>query len=227
MFIIGAKMKLSTQTVTVLKNFAMINPSIVLKPGNVIRTISPQKTVMAIATVPDDIPSKACIYDASRFLSVLSLFKEADLNFEDKFCTMSEGKMHMKYVFADESMVIAPPEKDVNFPSNDVEVDVQWNDLQSVIKAAGVLGLPEIAFVGDGENCHLRAINSSDASADTYGIELGKTSDQFQLIIKTENLKLMPLDYKVTLSSKGISKFEGDYIKYFIAVEAKSTYKKG
>lgn len=220
-------MKLSNQTITVIKNFASINPSIVLKPGNEIRTISPQKTVMAVATISDTIPAKACIYDASRFLSICSLYQEPDIQFEDKLCTISEGKRKTRYVFADESMVIAPPEKDVKFPSEDVSVDVAWADLQSVIKAAGVLNLPEIAFVGEEGTCYLRAVDSSNPTADSYGIELGNTDDTFQLIIKTENLKLMPINYKVTLSSKGISRFEGDGIRYFIAVESKSTYKKG
>jgi len=220
-------MKLSQQTINVIKNFATINPSIVFKPGNEIKTISPQKTVAAIATIPDTIPSKACVYDASRFLSICSLYQEPDVQFEDKFCTISEGKRRTRYVFADESMVIAPPEKEIKFPSQDVVVDVQWGDLQSVIKAAGVLNLPEIAFVGEDGTCYLRAVDSSNPTADSYGIELGDANDRFQLIIKTENLKLMPLNYKVTLSSKGISKFEGENIRYYIAIESKSTYNKG
>lgn len=220
-------MKLSQQTINVIKNFATINPSIIFKPGNEIKTISPQKTVAAIATIPDTIPSKACVYDASRFLSICSLYQEPDVQFEDKFCTISEGKRRTRYVFADESMVIAPPEKEIKFPSQDVVVDVQWSDLQSVIKAAGVLNLPEIAFVGEDGSCYLRAVDSSNPTADSYGIELGDANDRFQLIIKTENLKLMPLNYKVTLSSKGISKFEGENIRYYIAIESKSTYNKG
>lgn len=220
-------MKLSQQTINVIKNFATINPSIIFKPGNEIKTISPQKTVAAIATIPDTIPSKACVYDASRFLSICSLYQEPDVQFEDKFCTISEGKRRTRYVFADESMVIAPPEKEIKFPSQDVVVDVQWSDLQSVIKAAGVLNLPEIAFVGEDGTCYLRAVDSSNPTADSYGIELGDANDRFQLIIKTENLKLMPLNYKVTLSSKGISKFEGENIRYYIAIESKSTYNKG
>jgi hypothetical protein len=227
MFIKGVKMKLSQQTLNVIKNFATINPSIVLKPGTEIKTISPQKTIIAIASIPDEIPSEACVYDASRFLSVLSLFKDPEIRFNEKYCTISEEKMNMKYVFADKSMVITPPETGVKFPSEDVSVDVKWNDLQSVIKAAGVLGLPEIAFVGDGEKCYLKAIKSSDVSADDYGIELGNTSDIFRMIVKAENLKLMPFDYKVTLSSKGISKFESNHVNYFIAVETTSSYKKG
>lgn len=221
-------MKLSEQTLTVLKNFTTINPSIVLKPGKELRTVSPQKTVIGIATIPDEFPIQACIYDASRFLSMCSLYTDPDLNFDsDKFCTITAGKQKTKYVFADISMVIAPPEKDIQLPSEDVQVEVTWDTLQSALKAAGVLQLPEVAFVGRDGVCYLSAVDSANPTADTHDIELGSTNDEFKLIIKTENLKLIPTNYKVTLSAKGISLFEGENIKYFVAVESKSTYKKG
>lgn len=220
-------MKFSESTNTVLKNFSAINPSIVFKPGNTIRTISPQKTVMAVAKIDDEIPSDACVYDMSRFLSICSLYKEPEIEFNSNHFTISEGKRKTKYVFADTSMVIVPPEKDINLPSEDVKVRISWDDLQSVIKASGVLQLPEIAFVGDEGKCSLQAIDSDNPSSDTFGIELGDTDDAFQLIIKTENLKLMPQDYEVTLSSKGISKFESEKVSYYVAIESKSKYKKG
>jgi hypothetical protein len=220
-------MKFSERTLTILKNFASINPSVVFKPGKQLRTISPQKTVVAIATIEDEIPSDACVYDLSRFLSMYSLYSEPEITFEKKNFLISQGKRKTKYVFADPSMVIAPPDREIKLASEDVEFNIEWNDLQSVIKASGVLQLPEIAFVGEDGQCYLRAIDSGNPTADTYGIELGETSDTFQLIIKTENLKLLPQNYKVTLSSKGISSFESPDIRYYIAIESKSSYRKG
>ena len=220
-------MKFSERTLTILKNFATINPSIIFKPGKQLRTISPQKTVMAIATIDVEIPAEACIYDMSRFLSSYGLYSEPDIQFHGNHFILKQDKASSRYHFADKSMIIAPPEKEITIPSKDVEVEVAWSDLQSVIKAAGALQLPEIAFVGDGVTCSLKAIDSNNTTGDSYGIELGTTSDKFQLIIKTENLKLIPQSYKVTLCSKGISKFEGEHVTYFIAIESKSTYNKG
>lgn len=221
-------MKFSELTLTVLKNFATINPSIIFKPGKQLRTISPQKTVMAIANIDDEIPAEACIYDMSQFLSTYGgLFDSPDIDFKNNRFDITEEKKDQTFYFADKSMIIAPPEKEITIPSNDVEVEIEWSDLQSVIKAAGILQLPEVAFVGDGETCSLKAVDSSNASGNTFGIKLGATSDKFQLIIKTENLKLIPQKYKVTLCSKGISKFESERVTYFIAIESKSTYKKG
>lgn len=221
-------MKFSDRTLTILKNFATINPSLVMHPGKEIRTMSLHKNVMAVAQIEDEIPSQACIYDMSRFLSVYGLYKSPDIEFNERSFIIKEGKRKTNYIFADPSMVVAPPkDKKISVPNPEVEVSVEWDDLQAVIKASGVLQLPEIAFVGEEGTLYLRAIDSSNPSADTFGVELGETNDEFQLIFKNENLKMLPADYKVKLSSKGISEFQCDDIKYFIAIESKSSFNKG
>lgn len=220
-------MKFSEQTLTVLKSFSTINKSILLKPGNELKTITPEKTLIATAQVPDTIPGQACVYDLSRFLSILSLYSDPEVEFGDKYFTISEGKRRTKYVYADLSMIHTPPDKEISLPSEDVVVDVKWDDLQSVLKAAGVLQFSEVAFVGDGDKCYLKAIDSGTEGADDYGVEIGDTSDNFKIIIKTDNLKLLPQDYSVTICSKGISEFKGKDVTYFVAIDSKSTYTKG
>jgi len=220
-------MKFSERTLTILKSFSTINKSILMKQGNTLRTITPEKTLIASATIPDQFPSEACIYDLSRFLSILSLHTSPDVEFHDKYFVITEGKQRTRYAFADVSMIHAAPEKTIELPSADVVVDVSWNDLQSVLKAAGVLQFNEVAFVGQDGKCYLKAIDSSSAAADDYGVEIGNTADEFKIIIKTDNLKLLPQDYRVTLSSKGISEFKGEDVTYFVAIDTKSTYKKG
>ena len=220
-------MKFSNETLSVLKSFTDINKSILMKPGNVLKTITPEKTLIAIAEIPDEIPSEACVYDLSRFLSILSLYNDPDVEFGDKYFIISEGKRRTKYVYADVSMIHTPPEKDINIPSEDVVVNVTESDLSSVLKAAGVLQFTEIAFVGESGKCYLKAIDSANDNADDFGVEIGETDDEFKVIIKTDNLKLMPMDYKVTICSKGISEFKGDNVTYFVAIDSKSTYNKG
>jgi hypothetical protein len=220
-------MKFSERTLTILKSFASINKSILMKEGNVLKTVTPEKTLIAIAEIPDQIPSQACIYDLSRFLSILSLYKDADVEFHDKYFMIKDGKQRTKYVYADISMIHAAPEKEIKIPSADVVVNVSWNDLQSVIKAAGVLQFTEVAFVGEAGKIYLKAINNAQENSDDYGVEIGETADEFKIVIKTDNLKLLPQDYQVTLCAKGISEFKGAEATYFVAIDTKSTYKKG
>lgn len=220
-------MKFSEQTLTVLKSFASINKSILMQPGNVLKTITPEKTLVAQATIPDQIPGTACVYDLSRFLSILSLHEAPEVDFQDKYFVITEGKRRTKYAFADVSMIHTPPDKEITIPSADVQVNVTWDDLQSVLKAAGVLQFSEVAFVGQEGKVFLKAVDTSSPNADDYGIEIGETADEFSIVIKTDNLKLLPQNYQVTLCAKGISEFKGDSATYFVAIDTKSTYKKG
>jgi hypothetical protein len=220
-------MKFSDRTLTILKSFSTINKSILMTEGNVLKTITPEKTLVAIANIPDQIPSEACIYDLSSFLSILGLYQNPDVEFHDKYFTISEDRRKTKYVFADVSMIHTPPNKDIQIPSKDVEMPVAWEDMQSVLKAAGVLQFSEIAFVGEEGKCYLRAVDSSNPTADTFGVEIGETNDQFTIVIKTDNLKLLPGNYHVTLCTKGISEFKGEDVTYFVGIDTKSTFKKG
>ena len=220
-------MKLSNETLNILKNFSSINQSILFKEGNVIKTSDADKTIIAPATVPETFPQRAAFYSLTKFLSVCSMHNSPDITFEERYAVISEGRSKTKYVYADESMIITPPEKELNFPTADVTLSLAAADLSKVLKAATVLGSTEIAFVGDGSTCYLRSMNDKDPSADTFGIDVGETMDTFKLMIKTENLKLMSMDYEVSLSSKGISKFHNDTVTYYIAVDSKSTYQKG
>lgn len=220
-------MKFSERTLTILKSFSTINKSILMKPGGVLKTVTPEKTLVASAVIPDQIPSQACIYDLSRFLSILSLYKDPDVEFHDKYFMINDGRRKTKYVYADISMIHAAPEKEIQLPSLDVIVDVSWEDLQSVLKAAGVLQFSEVAFVGTEGKIWLKAIDSNNQNSDDYGVEIGATSDEFKIIIKTDNLKLLPQDYKVSLCAKGISEFKGEDVTYFVAIDTKSTYQKG
>jgi hypothetical protein len=220
-------MKFSERTITILKSFSGINKSVLLKAGNVIKTVTPEKTLVASATIPDQIPSQACVYDLSRFLSILGLYRDPDVEFHDKYFMITSGKQRTKYVYADISMIHAAPEKDIKLPTADVQVTVSWEDMQSVIKAAGVLQFSEVAFVGQEGKIYLKAIDGNNANSDDYGVEIGSTSDEFKIIIKTDNLKLLPQDYEVTLCAKGISEFKSDGVTYFVAIDTQSTYKKG
>jgi hypothetical protein len=221
-------MKLSTNTMNILKNFSSINQSIIFpENSNVIRTISPQKTVMASATVDEEFPVQAGIYNLPRFISVCGMYSDPDLDFQSSHVVVSEGKSKTKYVYADPSMIIAPPKKEIKLPSVDVSVTLSSDNLSKVLKASNVLQLPEIAFVGEEGTCYIKSIDSSNPSADSFGVELGDTDDTFTLIIKSENLQLLPADYEVEISSKGISCFKGEKVTYYIAVESKSTYEKG
>ena len=216
-------MKFSSDTLSVLKNFSTINPSIVFKPGSVVRTISPQKTVMAAATIDETVETQAGVYDLSRFLSTLALFDNPDVDFgQDRF-TIKGGRSELRYTYTSESLMVTPPEKDIVVPDPEVSVNIKWQDIESVRQAAGVLQLPEIAFIGDGNTITMSAVDSKTSTADNYNtvVAEGVSTDPFNMIIKTDNLKLVPADYEVTLSSKGMAHFKSSKVQYWVAIETR------
>src|SRR5690242_9079579 len=107
----GIIMKLEQKTIQILKNFATINQSIWINEGNELSTISLAKTLYAKAQVKETFPRSFGIYDLSRFLGVLSLFNEPNLEFTDAHIHIKEGSKKVKYIYAAENMIVAPSEK--------------------------------------------------------------------------------------------------------------------
>ena len=106
-------MKLTDSTLTVLKNFAGINNSILVKKGNKLRTISVAKNILAEADISEDFPKDVAIYDLNQFLNGLSLHQDPNLDFsEESYLTIREGKRRVKYFYADPQVIISPPDKE-------------------------------------------------------------------------------------------------------------------
>ena len=219
-------MKISESTLVILKNFAAINKSILVKPGSVLSTISEMKTIFAKATVQETFPAQFAIYELSKFLGVLSLFNDPEIEFNEKNMKISSGKQSLLYTYADASMIVTPPEKDITFPSPDIEFNVTQEELQRVVRSAGVLQLPEITVVGDGSVIRLCSGNSKNPSADTFMIDVGTTDKTFNMVFKAENaMKLISTDYNVKISSKGLSLFTSNTVSYYVPTESNSSFK--
>lgn len=226
-------MKLSESTINVLKSFSLVNKSIAFKPGKQLSTISPQKSIMAIAEIEDEFPSSGCFYDLVRFISVLSLFDRPELTFHSKYVTVSDAKSSVNYTFSDPSQIITPPEKEIVLPSIDATVNIRSIDLINTIKAASVLGLPELAITSDGKTINLEAMDGKNPTADRYNVVLddNPAGTVFRAIFKIETLRLMNYDYTVSVSAKGIAKFvsrsqERPLVSYWLAMEERSTFEK-
>lgn len=217
-------MKLSQRTILVLRNFSTINPSLIFKPGNTITTISQSKTVMARAVVDTEFESQFAIYDLAQFLSAVSMFEDPELTPTKTAMEIGTGRERIKYTFSEPSLILAAPEKEVKVPDPEVVFELKNDSLTRTLKALSVIGAPEIAVTGDGENVYIEALNTKDSSKSTYRVPVGETTKKFRFIFLAENIKLLPGDYNVSISSKGLSHFKGNDVEYWVAVEAHSTY---
>jgi hypothetical protein len=217
-------MNLNPVTLNILKNFSIINPSVVIKSGKILTTISPAKTILAKAEIPDEFPETFGIYALNRFLSTLSLFDVPTLEFNQNSVRIFDSTRSVVYHYSDPSVILVPPEKELKLPSVDAECQLLNKGLNAVLKALSVLNLPEIAIVGDGTNISLQAVDSKNSSSDTFNITIGNTNNNFRAIFKAENLKIIEDDYTLKISSKGISQFVGNLVTYWVAIESSSTF---
>jgi len=220
-------MKLSNETLAVLKNFSSINQGIQFKKGKKIATVSSSKTVLAQAVLADDFPQDFCIYDLNQFLAVHGLFKDgADIDFDSSNVIFKGGKSKVKYRMTDKNMIVTPPEKEIVLPSVDCSFTLTQDDLEWIMKTSSVLSSPHIAIQSDGDTINLLTFDAADDSAHTNSIELGEGNGKtYKVVFKTENIKLIPGSYEVDISFKGIGHFKNvkDDIDYWIAFESKES----
>ena len=217
-------MKLSKETRSLLENFSGINQNLLLKDGNKIATISAQKNVMASSTIAETIPSQFGIYDLNQFLSTLSLFEDPELEFNDKYILIKSAGNTIKY-FGAEPEALKTPQKDITFPDAEVNFKLTASVLALVKKTASVLSVPDLSFVGDGSKITAVVGDKKTQTTNTYEVDVGTTDKTFKANLKVENLKMVPGEYNVSISSKRISRFAGaGDLVYFIAVEADSTF---
>lgn len=219
-------MKLEPRTLQILKNFASINPSLLFKPGNVISTIAPlTKAVKAEATVAETFPSEFAIYDLSKLLAVISLFDSPDIQINSNSLTVSQGSQSVDFRFADKNSIVAPPDKKLTLPNPEIAFTLPAATYHGIMKALGVLQLPEIAVQGDDSGIYIATVDSKNSSSNTYRVQVAESNGhKFDMIFRADNLKVMNIDYEVQISSRGISHFKGDGVEYWVATEANSKF---
>lgn len=222
------KLKLSPETVKVLENFAKINKSIVVKPGSTLTTISESKAVIGTAQISETFPTGFAIYDLSKLLSSLSLFTDPEIEFSDKRLVIKEGAHKLNYTFDDVRTILAIDDETIKKLSKAVdagEVEFDWKDdvFQSVSKARSILNAPNFVLQGDGNEILLKAQDVDNPTASTYEAQVGETDAEFRAVFRQENLKFLPRDYRVKYATRGLARFTGEGVTYYVTSESRKT----
>ena len=220
-------MKLSDSTLSLLKNFSSINQSILFKEGSKLRTISVMKNILAEATVSEEFARDFGIYDLNQFLNGLSLHQKPELDFaNDGYVVIKEGRSRSKYFFADPSVIVTPPDKEISLPSEDVCFELTTTVLEKLLKAAAVYQLPDISAVGEAGVVKLVVRDKKNDTSNAHEEVVGETDSTFNFNFKVENIKILPGTYDVVVSQKLLSRFtsKNHDLTYYIALEPDSTF---
>jgi len=217
-------MKLSNQTLSILKNFSTINKGIQFKVGNKLATVSTGKTVLANAVLHDEFPKDFCVYDLNQFLSVHSLFKDSvELEFEESNIVFISGRSKIKYRMTAPEMIVLPPENSIILPSVDCSFTLTAEDYEWIMKTCSVLSSPHIGIKSDGEKIEIITFDANDDSAHTNSIEVGESDGRtYTVVFKVENIKMIPATYDVNISFKGFAHFKNtiEDVQYWVAFES-------
>ena len=223
-------MELSENTLNVLRNFSGINQNIMIKSGSNIKTISETKTVVATADVSEQFVKSFGIYNLNEFIGVMGLVDTPNLKFEDDFVIVSDssGRSNVKYFYAAED-TLTTATKDVNMPEADVKFTFDNDTLNKLKKAAATLGHSELSIKAKDGVLSLSVFEKQNATSNGFSIDIDgefKQDAVFNFVIDISNLKLLPGDYDVEISSKLITQFKNKEIPltYWIALEKSSTY---
>jgi len=220
---------LSQRTLDVLKNFSTINSNILVKPGNVLTTISPIKNVMSEATVEEEFDTEFGIWDLSKFLGTVSLFNKPEFEFHEKYVNITDaGNSSSVTYYYSEPRLLTTVNKKINMPEAVVNCTLTQSVFSDILRAASVLQVSDIAIRSNGSDIEIVALDKSDSTTNNYSVTIGDNSEgaDFTFYFKAENLKMLPGDYDIGISDKVVSQFNkvNDDITYWVALESDSTY---
>ena len=220
-------MKLSDNTLSVLKNFSTINQSILFKKGNKLRTISVMKNILAEVTISEEFPKDFGIYDLNQFLNGLGLYRSPEFDFQNEgYVVIKEGKTRSRYCFANAEVIITPPKKEVTLPSQEVSFELSTEQLEKLLKAAAIYQLPDLSAVGENGVVKLVVRDRKNDTSNDFAITVGETESEFSFNFKVENIKILPGTYDVVCSKALLSRFtsKNQDLTYYIALEPDSSF---
>ena len=220
-------MKFSETTLEVLKNFTKINNGVILRPGNVQRTLSPSGSILAEATLPETMDVKFGIYDLSQFLGNVMTLTEPDLTFTQYGVELKDSSTTMNYLACGnpEALIKHPPEgAELKIDSPDVEFDISEKAMGKLLTLANMNNLPNLSIIVENGAIYLKVHEKANDTSNYASTRVGDYDGKdFVASFTTENLKMLPQDYHVKLNLNAFALFSNKdgSLKYFVAMMKK------
>jgi hypothetical protein len=220
-------LKLSKETIEILKNFATINSNILVNPGDTISTISPVNNVLSEAKVTESFPVQFGLWDLNKFLGVVSLFQDPEFVFDEKYVTVHNKNSSVKFFYSEPKLLTTPTRK-IQMPKVVINFELKQKDFSELMKAAAVLQLPDICIRSNEDKIEMVVLDKRDTTSNSYSVVVGNNTSEseFKMYIKSENMKMIPGDYEVGIGETVVSRFisKNRYLTYWIALETESAY---
>jgi hypothetical protein len=225
-------MKINKKTFDILKNFSGIRSSIHVEQGNIIRTVSTAKNIMAEAKVDEDFVKPFAIFDLGKFIATTSLFGNPEYQFNDKFVSIkSDNGSSVNYFYADEKLV-EKATKTIKMPSITVKFSLSANQIMEIQKASSVLQLDTVCIRNsDSNTIEIVTFDRKvglNSSSNSFTMALAdSTTNKFNIFIDMDLLKMLPDDYSFEIGGTAVAKLVGAKtgVTYWIALRSESNTK--
>lgn len=201
-------MKISSDTLQLLKNFASINMNILFRPGDAISTISSSNSIFAKATIKETIPTEFAIYDLSSLLAMMTIVENQEISFNSKSVSITSPAGKFEYFYSNPDTVVAAPTGTIEHV--DVhKFNLTSEEVQMVMKAAAITGAPSISISCKEQNVVLSVGDRKNLTASNFKKDLGTSFNNFDVHIAVENLKIIPDAYEIAVAktANGKAKF--------------------
>lgn len=218
-------MKLSENTLTILKNFATINTGIVFRPGHTLKTMAADLSVLAEAEVDEEFPIEFGIYDLNQFLGNITTMSDPELEFGAKSVNIKDSMFSLDYRYCPSNLITAPPEdKKLSLEDPDVTLDLTADQMTKILRLASMNTLPHVTIQGKDGVLTILAQDKANDGKNVVRANLGDWQGKdITATFKTDLLGIIPEDYAVEIKLEKFARFTSKTSKltYFISLETK------
>lgn len=224
-------MKISKNTISIVQNFALFNDILEFRDDKRLITKSNDKTVVARAEIAETFPQTFGIADLNKFLSTIKLFENPIFEINEKSLIIQEDgkKFRVEYTYCPhdifEKLNVPTEFKKIDGTVEKGEVSFTLSDemVKKIVKVASTLATPDIVLEAKNGSLSLLATDTKQ-EVPSASFELAEKgySEDFYLVFKLENLKLLEGPYSVLVSSKGPTRWTNkDYkVNYYIPLQS-------
>lgn len=219
-------MKFESRTIQILKNFANINKSIQFKPGHELKTVAPSRFILASAKIKEEITAEFCLFELGKLLSAIAEFLDPELTPTKNKLVVGPKDHNINLVYSNPDNIDLPPEKDIDF-KEDFKFSLTQDKFASIQKELSFLALPDFVITGDGKTLMIKGTDIKNPTSDTIDVKIGPSKVKCNMILKAENMVIIPDDYTISISSKRIVRFVSKDLTYFVVCDQSSVYGEG
>ena len=206
-------MKISTNSMLVLKNFSQINNSLFVNESNVLKTMSNSGSIIAVYDSEETF-SDFAIYDMNELLSIISLFKLEDIDFDftSEELIIKAGKNQIKYKYTEADLIpysdnIKHSDKYKAFSKFNGNFSLSSQEIEKLQKASSIMKLKEMSVTINDDVCKISLNDNDNPLSNNFDLEVPGEGD-IEINVNVDNFQLVSGNYDISVANNTLLKFQ-------------------